>query len=265
MLHVVARALPGRLLFRSWPEALVLWRAIVALPGLRAAVLMPNHIHALTETDVLATLGTAMSGHARFLNPRRGRRGPLWEPAPHPQPVLGAQKIRRNERYIHLNPCRAGLVVDPLAWPFSTHRDRVGLAWPAAVDRAGDVVRYHRYVSSDPTVRPGGTELPVQGPGEVSLGDVEAAVSALCRAPVPLLRQRSPARDLALRAARCLVDASAGEIADWFGVTRRTVFRNPIRRDAGTALVARVVGDGRFAPLSPGDLRADWWPYRDFD
>lgn len=38
---------------------------------------------------------------------------------------------------MHPNPCRARLVADPLAWPFSTHRDAVGLAVDPVVPRAG--------------------------------------------------------------------------------------------------------------------------------
>lgn len=265
MFHQVARVRAGRLLFRDWVEAARLWADVIRLPTLRAAVLMPNHVHVLTERDVLVLMRDVSSAHARRLNHLRGRSGQVFEPLPPPQPVTGALKVSRNERYIHLNPCRKGLCDDPLAWPFSTHRDRVGLAYPLVVPRAREVDRYHAYVSSDPHVRVDGTELPVGGYDTLDLFDIEAAVSAATRTPLPLLRRRGPARSMLLRCARALTGCSVSELAARLGVGRRTVLRHAPVRDDAVRVVERIAGDARFAPLDAGDRRRGWGPYSRLD
>jgi hypothetical protein len=129
MRHLVVRARPGRLLFVTWSEGRALWdRVVGAAPGLAALVLMPDHLHLLHAADVRIALARALSGYTRWLARRRGPRGPLIRPIEAPEPLRDDGKIRRNVRYVHLNPCRGNLVRDPLAWPLSTHRDAVGLA-----------------------------------------------------------------------------------------------------------------------------------------
>lgn len=146
--HLAAHAVPGALAFCTWAEALALWRRVVAaLSSHTALTLMPDHLHALTERDEHRRLGDALGAYARWRNHRHGRRGPLWSRQPPPVLVTSAQKIRRTERYIHLNPCRAHLVDDPLAWPFSSYRDRVGLAPFPIIRAVPDPYAFHAWVS----------------------------------------------------------------------------------------------------------------------
>lgn len=74
-------------------------------------------------------------------------------------------------RYVHLNPCRAGLASDPLSWPWSTHRGLIGAEldpWVTTEALAGALGRparglgewLHGYISGDSTVAVEGTELP---------------------------------------------------------------------------------------------------------
>ena len=118
----VARTQDRKALWRSDAEGLRLWRLIVGgLPGLLALVLMPNHLHLLHSLDVRIALAQILAGYTRST----GR--PRMERLPPATWVADPQKRRRQVRYVHLNPCRARLCLDPLSWPFSTHRDATGL------------------------------------------------------------------------------------------------------------------------------------------
>ncbi|MEZ4234925.1 MAG: hypothetical protein R3F59_01920 [Myxococcota bacterium] len=263
--HLVARARPGRLLFTDWEEGVALSRRIVAaIPGIRALVLMPDHVHLLHDQDVRQRLARALAAHARWRNARHGLGGSLVAPLPRAERLVDAQKVRRSVRYVHLNPCRAGLVDDPLAWPLSTHRDAVGLAADPVVARHREPARFHRYVSSDPTVDVEGTDLPCAGLALLEPVDVLYATSAALRLPLVALRRRGPGRTLFLRAARTLTGASHQAIADLVGVRRKTVCGVRDGDADSVRIVAAVAGDPRFAALDPGDLRHDpaWSAYR---
>ncbi len=256
--HLVARARHRSLMFRSHREAMWLWQAIAQrAPGLQALCLMPDHLHLVHPDDVRLTLARALQGFARRRNAARGERGRVVDPLPDAEPLADAQKLRRAIRYVHLNPCRAGLTDDPLAWTWSTHRDKVGLAAVPATHRSHDTHAFHAYVS-DPTVHVRGTELPVAGymPSGDALGEVAQAVTEILRVPTSELRRRSPSRRLFVRCARVYTAASSRDIGAWCGLTRQAVARIPATSTAEVRLVGRVLGDPRFGGLDDGDLTA---------
>lgn len=260
MKHHVAHAVDDTLLFHDWLEARELWfRLAHASAGLVALCLMPDHVHVLTSVDVRRSLQQAMGDYTRWRNAHRGERGPAWIRMPEPTTVKSREKQRRDHRYIHLNPCRAHLAPDPLSWPFSTHREAVGLA-VAPVRRAHrDPHGFHRYVSSDPKVHVQGTPLPMRAEadlyGEGALEVLWTAVSAVTRTPSSTLHREASARRLFIRAARTLTDASEASIAGMARVCRRTVLRAEIGADREVQIVERVCGDPRFAALEDMDLR----------
>lgn len=260
MLHTARRTLPGTPLFESWREAGVLWRAIVLrVPRIQALTLMPDHLHLLTPVPVEAALGDALRAYAQWCNHHRGRRGPVFRRRDAPTVARGRVKQRRDLRYIALNPCRARLVGDPLAWPFSTHRDAVGLAVSPARAPVADPLALHQYISADPTVRVTGTELP-QPPlwrdGGPDVDTVRAAVSALTRRTLDELERRGPARSLLLRAAVHLCPAPDRSLRASLGCARSTL-HDARRRGAGPDVrrVERVLGDRRFFALTDGPWR----------
>jgi hypothetical protein len=252
-------------MFRTWCEARVLWDCVVrATPGLVAVVLMPNHLHLVHPVDVRRRLAGGLGAYVRWRNARRHEAGQVFDPLPDAWPLADDQKIRRYVKYTHLNPSRAGIIRDPLLWPFSTHRDRCGLAEPAVVPRARDVARFHRYVSSDPHVRVEGTDLPVVKLEVREPRLVLQAVSAVTRTCLDRLKRRGRARSLYLRAARELCPtATYAAIGDLVNVTKLTAIRAAARPDPAVAMVAQVVGDPRFPALDDRLLR--WGParYRD--
>ena len=261
MLQMVARSLEGRALFRSWCEARVLWDCVVyAVPGLVAMVLMPNHVHLVHASDVRRRLAAGLGAYVRWRHARSGTSGQVIDRLPDPRPLEDGQKIRRYIKYTHLNPSRAALVKDPLSWPFSTHRDACGLAEPAVVPRAADVVRFHRQVSSDPhvTKEGRGTELPKV---TLEVDDpllVLHAVSALTRTCIQHVGRRGRPRTLYLRAAHELCPrATHAQIGALVNVGWQASHRAAQTRDSAVRMVERVVGDPRFPPLTDQTI---WWP-----
>ncbi|MCC7441065.1 MAG: helix-turn-helix domain-containing protein [Bdellovibrionales bacterium] len=196
-----------------------------------AAVLMPNHLHVLAvgrEKELHRWLACVIGAQARA---GRGR----WEAVPVPERIPDAAHLRRQIRYVHLNPCRARLAADPLEWEWSTHRDWLGLThapW-VAVRRWAPLLgwhsreagaRLHRYVSADPSARVEGTPPPRApvGGGDLGLTAVERAVRQYLRAGVDL----GPAeRRLAFAHARSRTAYRPAELARWLGVSRSTASR----------------------------------------
>lgn len=266
MFHLVARTPPGRLLFRTHVEAAALFvRAAATFPDNESICLMPDHLHLVVQQENHGRLRALMSRYARWRNTWRGEAGTVWQRHPAPQPIPDAKHLRRTVRYVHLNPCRAGIVDDPLAWPWSTHRDAVGLAARPvrAVEREAE--RFHRWVSADPTVRVDGTPLHLSSFGGVRWEEVAIAVSAVCRVPRSELRKRGEARSLAVRTAFAHDFHDVGEISEQVELSRSAIYAlakqvPPIlhlRREPALLACYRAVGDPRLGELHGNDLRRE--------
>jgi len=260
MQHLTAHAIPDTFLFTTWREGLALWERLLGLQPASLCI-MPDHVHLLARRYERVRLVGALSGYSRWLAHQRGTPElHLWLQHPPPEILKDKLHTQRTWRYVHLNPCRDKLAPDPLAWPLSTHRDACGLALPLACGCSRDAASFHRYVSGDPTVRPEGSPLPVPTVerSRPSLPQVVAAVSALTRTPVDDLPRACGPRRLLVAAAVRLLGLRTGEVAAFLGVHPGTV-RGDRRLDPpDVALVARVLGDERFAPL--GDERLDRLP-----
>lgn len=168
------------------------------------------------------------------------------------EPLVDGQKLHRTRRYVHLNPCRARLVTDPLAWPWSTHRDAVGLSLDPAVERQAQPRRFHAYVSSDPHVAVEGTELPDLIDRPPTPEAVLAVVASLARVPRSALRRRGRWRQVYLGIAHTLCDASGETIAQAVGASRGVVVHPP--RAEHLRIVARAVHD----PRMQDPVTLDW-------
>lgn len=271
--HLSVRAMPGRLLFRTHREAGALWERLVAgLDRLLALCLMPNHVHIVSE-EPEERLRAALSGYARWRNHQRGERGPVFEPHGSFQVLADAEHLRRTVRYVHLNPPRKGLAEDPLTWPWSTHRDAVGLSYPAAIERRANAGQFHRYVSSDPTVSLTGTELPTLIHQDFSLEQVADAVAGVCRVSRTGIADDLSVQRLAVQAAWFRGFKSLADVSAAFGCSRASVWRWTKDLRPGLACISDpalracvlTAGDPRFHALPIGDLRSRWGPYRLFD
>ena len=105
-----------------------------------AYVLMSNHVHLLVtpaEPGALGAMMQELSGrYVRVINRIHARTGTLWEARFRSSPVDSENYLLVCQRYIELNPVRAGLVKDPGAYPWSSH------AYYAA-DRASRLITEH--------------------------------------------------------------------------------------------------------------------------
>lgn len=270
--HLVGRASAKRLLFRTHTEARKLFDLLRrAFPELVAVCVMPTHVHVMVRVeDGVARLTAVMSAYARWRNHRRGETGTVWRPLGRVDFII--DHVRRLIRYIHLNPCRRNLVRDPLDWPWSGHRDAVGLAFPPVCKVHPDVREHQRYVSSDESTSVVGTPLPAGVKGVVEWAQVRDAVSAVLRVPVDSLQKTGKPRTLAIRLAWHLGIRDADLLADATGLARSGVYRIcagvPARTarhgDKVLAACALVVGDPRFPALGLEDLASGWRAYRGF-
>ncbi len=257
MFHFVAHSTPGTLLFTDWTEARALWQRLRSVPGLRALMLMPNHIHLISSVADERAVTIALRSYARWRNHHRGQHGPVWQPRPPADPLPDPKHARRSIRYLHLNPCRARLVPCPAAWPFSTHRDALGLALDPVRERVSDAPGFHSYVSSDPSVSVTGTPYPgdrLRG-DRIPMARLAGAVSELARAPLADVYARPHGRRLLIGVARELTSWSGGDIAVAVGVHRSQVARAPQPPRGVCEQVARMVADERFPGLIDRDPR----------
>lgn len=258
MKHLALHAIADTLLFHDWIEARALWDLLVATGPPHALVLMPDHVHLIARDPAPLRIRQAMAAWTRWRARERGWEGAVWAPLAPPVTIPDRLHLERTVRYAHLNPCRAGLVADPLAWPMSTHRDALGLAVPLARPVETDRYRFHAYVSGDPTVSTSGTPVPsgnmLLKPG---FDDIHRAVSAVTRTAVETLTERGDARTLLIRALRVLTPLTTREIGERLGLSHTTIRKVPDQTCLEVAAVSAVLGDVRFRALKAMDLRSD--------
>lgn len=120
---------------------------------------MPNHCHLLVRlyTDrpgnaIMQPFGVSFT---KAINQQQKRVGPLFQGPFEARGVDYYGYLIHLTRYIHLNPAKAGLVLDPLDWPYSSYREYAGrrpgtLPHPAAIlDQFGSPAEYVAFVHDD--------------------------------------------------------------------------------------------------------------------
>jgi putative transposase len=92
---------------------------------IHAYVLMGNHVHLLVTPAEPGALGAMMQDlggrYVRVINRIHARTGTLWEARFRSSVVDSENYLLVCQRYIELNPVRAGLARDPAAYPWSSH------------------------------------------------------------------------------------------------------------------------------------------------
>jgi hypothetical protein len=204
-LHFVFRATGSQTPFSTRDLYLFFWNQLVTrLERCNALVLMPNHGHLIVqETDRLRAARAIRLSLLAFK-----RKVPsLWDPIPEPTIVPDTKHLRRQVRYVHLNPCRGQLTKDPLSWEFSTHWDFLGYTVGSISVPSIQVLgfstktQFHEFVSSDSTTHIVGTALPRLAPKPsgfpiTTLDRVADLSLALTRSPSQNLMKTSLARRL---------------------------------------------------------------------
>jgi len=99
--------------------------------------LMPNHFHLAVRTrsvPLSRSMHSLQQRYAMSFNRRRGSRGALWQGRYNAKLVQDQRYFDQLLAYIHLNPVTAGLVGDPVTYPWSGHRELLSEAGCAVVD-----------------------------------------------------------------------------------------------------------------------------------
>lgn len=97
---------------------------------IHAYVLMTNHVHLLVTPSEPGALGAMMQDlgrrYVRVINSVHARTGTLWEARFKSSLIDSENYLLVCQRYIELNPVRAGLTSDPGAYPWSSHSHYAG-------------------------------------------------------------------------------------------------------------------------------------------
>jgi putative transposase len=93
---------------------------------LHAYVLMTNHVHLLFTPEHAETVPRVVMSvgrkYVQHINRTYGRTGTLWDSRYKSSVVQAQTYLLLCQRYIELNPVRAGMVSDPGAYPWSSYR-----------------------------------------------------------------------------------------------------------------------------------------------
>jgi putative transposase len=111
--------------------------------ALLSYVLMGSHYHALVrigDSRLSQALQRLHSEYARWHNRRHGREAHLFRAHPMTREIESDRQLVAACRYLAQNPVQAGLVGDPLAWPWSSARAHAGLE-PARIPLAESDLR----------------------------------------------------------------------------------------------------------------------------
>ena len=105
-----------------------------------AFVLMTNHVHLLTTPRQRENVSLLMKHlgqqYVQYFNRTHERTGSLWEGQFKSSLVESDRYLLTCQRYIELNPVRAGMVKDPALYRWSSFRANVGL-------EASDLLAHH--------------------------------------------------------------------------------------------------------------------------
>ena len=93
---------------------------------IHAYVLMTNHVHFVMTTWSSAGIGKVMQAvgrrYVQYFNRKQQRTGGLWEGRYRATLIDTDRYLLACYRYVELNPVRAGLVVHPAHYPWSSYR-----------------------------------------------------------------------------------------------------------------------------------------------
>jgi putative transposase len=175
--------------------------------AVHAYALMPNHVHLLATPVAADGIGRMMqavgSGYVKTFNARHGRTGTLWDGRYFGSLVGTDQYFWNCHRYIELNPVRAGLVLRPEEFRWSSHaRNALGRPDPAVTPhpsylalahRIGDVATAYRRMFATALAESAVTEIRYRLHTERAYGD-EAFVEKFEADSRRSLRSRGPGR-----------------------------------------------------------------------
>jgi len=147
--HVITRGNNRRQIFNSPAdyEKFLLLLAVqkTKLPFfLYAYCLMTNHVHLLLERQASAVgciMHRVLTGYAQYYNRRYRHVGHVLQGRHKAILCQSERYLSELVRYIHLNPVRAGMVIVPEGYEYSSHRAYLGIE-PAGIVDVDPVLRH---------------------------------------------------------------------------------------------------------------------------
>ncbi len=141
--HVYCRVARGEFVFDDDFEAIEFIEALRKVNDLDswtvlAWCLMGNHYHLVLKTgdvDLWRSMARLQGSVARNHNRRHRYLGRLWQSRYRARVIDTNEYFRQVVAYVHLNPVAAGIVDDPAEYPYSGHREIVGVCRPHIVNR----------------------------------------------------------------------------------------------------------------------------------
>lgn len=133
--HVIQRGNDRQLIFREPADYGIFldWLGQAARQfkvAIHAYVLMPNHLHLLASPADQAGLGRMMQWVGRhyvpYFNHKYDRIGTLWQGRYKATVIDSERYFLVCSRYIELNPVRAGMLVDPAQYRWSSCQHHIG-------------------------------------------------------------------------------------------------------------------------------------------
>jgi hypothetical protein len=271
--HWVARASTPYEPFKDFENARSTWTLLSKnFPDALAAVLMPNHLHIILPKNTEHLDRKRLLGLLGSVS-RRLKRHALWQPLPPPASIPDRHHLKRQIRYIALNPCRSGLCSDPVEWVWSTYRDLIGSCahpWTRrsqiikalAENERGFDLRFHSYVSGDPSVAVQGTPFPLPAiatpHADRGILEILTACSAALRVQTSNAKRKGPLRPLFIHMARQSGWNKCGRLSELCGITPRAV-QLILKQKAPVGMKAAMLclGDERlrrFANFAKGEV-----------
>ena len=128
--HIIQRGNNRQAIFAAESDYQFFRDALVEAAGrfglaIHAYVWMTNHIHLLatpgSEDSIGKTLQSVGRRYVQYFNYTYRRSGTLWEGRYRATVVDSEQYLLTLMRYIEMNPVRAGMVVNPADYPWSSH------------------------------------------------------------------------------------------------------------------------------------------------
>ena len=230
--HFVFRATGSQTPFAGRDPSVVFWHQLCShLDRYIALCLMPNHGHLIVQQEDRTKTENAI----RLSLLAFKRKVPsLWSPIPEPTLIPDMKHLRRQVRYVHLNPCRSHLTGDPLHWEFSTHWDYLrysvgSISVPSVQSLSfSSHSEFHKFVSADFTTHVAGTLLPQNTPLPsdfplVSLDRVAQLSLVLTRSPANSFVRKNGPRRLFYSLAMAAGYKNLSQIARYLGVTPQSV------------------------------------------
>ena len=176
--HVYCRVARGEFVFNDQYEAVEFVETLCNVRDLDgwtilAWCLMGNHFHLVLKTrnvELWRSMARLQGTVSRHYNRRHEYLGRLWQSRYRARVIDSDSYFRQVIAYVHLNPVAAGVVDDPARYPFSGHRELLGLCRPHVVDRAAVL---HAFGSEDSCVAADEYAEWVRSVAEARLGETE--------------------------------------------------------------------------------------------